>query len=337
MQDLTKIPLVGYSRSKAFIDMGIRTIRQVARINPSNPEFQRYSCFSTDCLDLIRNYATAIVQKKVIVKAKHPFFSSEKKTCFFDTEYSPTGTRTGPYGIFLIGIMDENGKVIQSFLDDSINEGEMLRKFRDWLIREKPVLVSYSSTSADKPQLMNAFARFGIPVAELKNAFFDLYYHCINTQRIETQFVFLPMRGSMSSKNVAVRLGYKAPRDLRITDGFQALIAYGEYLRSKRERLKLDLLEYNRADLEMTKFIFDKIDESMKFADGYTTPENLRPMFDNRGIPTRSDNIEDYKCPRCGHFHSSKCLKKRLPIKCLRCRYDFSERNARRGSNSPTP
>ncbi len=328
MQDLTKLPLVGCARARAFTDMGITTIRQVAKIDPFDAAFQRYSCFSAGYLDLIRNYADAIVQNRVIVKAKHPFFESRKKMCFFDSEYSPTGTRTGPYGIFLIGIMDENGKVTQYFLDDPSDEEEMLNQFRDWLVREEPVLVSYSSTSADRPQLMNAFGRFGIPIHELDSAFFDLYYHCINTQRTATQFVFLPVQGSLSSKNVAVRLGYKAPRDLGIIDGLQALITYGDYLESKRERLKLDLLEYNKTDLEMTKYIFDKIDESMKLADGDSTPKNIGPMFGVRGIPARSDDFEDYKCPRCGHFHSSKFMKKRLPIKCLRCRYDFSERDA---------
>jgi Icc-related predicted phosphoesterase/uncharacterized protein YprB with RNaseH-like and TPR domain len=278
MQNLMDIPLVGDSRAKAFIDIGIKTIEQVAKINPLDPAFRRYNCFSASSLELIKNYAEAIVKDKIIVKGKHPFFNSGKKIYFFDAEYNPTGTKIGPYGIFLIGIMDENGKVTQHFLDDPQNEKMMLKQFRKWLVREKPVIVSYSSTSADKPQLLNAFVRLKIPIKEVENAFFDLYYDCINTQRTETQSVFLPMRGSMSLKDVATYLGYKQPVDLKIFDGLQALIAYEEYLRTKKESLKLDLLRYNRIDLERTKFIFDKIHESIKCAAGYLRSTNHELM-----------------------------------------------------------
>ena len=106
----------------------------------------------------------------------------------FDAEYNPEGTKNGPYGIFTLGMMDENGKTKQLFLDNIKDEKKMLYEFRNWLITENPVLVSYGSTSADKPQLINSFKRYNLPIDELKKSFFDIYYDCIFTQSVKKQY-----------------------------------------------------------------------------------------------------------------------------------------------------
>lgn len=262
VEDLMKVPLVGHTRAEALLDMGVKNIEQLAKFD-SGRDLSKYPCFLGGVLDLIRNYANAIVLNKPIIVRKHPFFEGKNNIYFFDAEYDPVGTKMGPVGIFLLGIMDIHGEAKQLFLDEPNGERKMLDEFRNWLIKESPILVSYSSTSADKPQLINAFVRFGIPTVELKNSFFDLYYDCIFTQKKKKQFIFLPMTGSMSAKEVSVLLGYKEPENMEISDGLQALIAYNQFLETKNKRIKEELLNYNKVDLERTKIIFDKINRLM--------------------------------------------------------------------------
>lgn len=264
IEELMKVPLVGYIRATALLDMGVKNIEQLAEIE-IKPDASRYRCFPGDIFDLIKNYAKVIILNKPIVRGRHPFFDDKNNNIyFFDAEYNPVGTKNGPYGIFLLGIMNTNGQTKQFFLDDPKDEKQMLEEFMAWLINEKPVLVAYSSTSADKPQLVSALKRFGIPTSELEKSFFDLYYDCINTQMLTKQFIFLPMAGSMSVKEVSVLLGYKEPKNMKITDGLQALFEYKQFLEKRDNETKKELLRYNKVDLERTRFVFNQLNKLMK-------------------------------------------------------------------------
>ena len=324
LDDLNALPLVGSSRAEAFAKIGIENIEHVSKIDPFDARFRDYSCFSPGVLSLIKNYATAVVQNKILVKRKADLLKNEK-ICFLDLEYDPSGTRTGPYGVFLIGILDEDGKVTQHFLDNPEDEDKMLSQFTSWYEKEKPVFVSYSSTSADRPQLLNSLARLKIPTLGIERAFFDLYFGCINTQRIDVQNVFLPMRGSMGLKDVSKSLGYREPSDLRISDGLQALFMYAEYLKTKNETVKTDLLQYNLVDLERTKFVFDKIRASLEQADDSLILETKLPPNAHE-FTIASTNVADFTCPKCRHFHSSTYIKRKLPRRCYRCGYIFSQK-----------
>ena len=263
VHELMKVPLIGYTRATALFDMGIKDIEQLAKME-IKPETSTYPCFLGCAFDLIKNYAKAIALDKPIVIGRHPFFDDKNNIYFFDAEYDPVGTKNGPYGIFLLGIMNKNGQTKQFFLDRPKDEKQMLNKFRSWLIIENPVLVAYSSTSADKPQLVSAFKRFGISTSELEKSFFDLYYACINTQRQTKQFIFLPMTGSMSVKGVSILLGYNEPKNMKITDGLQALIKYNQFLEKRHNKTKKELLAYNKVDLERTRFVFNQLNKLMK-------------------------------------------------------------------------
>lgn len=268
--ELMDVPLVGYTRATALVDMGVKTVEQLAEFD-SKCDISKYP-FPRGVFDLIKNYAKAVVLNKPIIRGRHPFFDSKNNIYFFDAEYDPVGTKNGPYGIFLLGIMDKKGQTKQLFLDNPKDEKQMLNEFRTWLINEKPVLVAYSSTSADKPQLVNAFKRFGIPTSEVEKSFFDLYYDCINTHSLTKQFIFLPMTGSMNDpmsspmgiKKVSVLLGYKEPKNMKITGGLQALIEYKQFLKKRNNKTKKGLLKYNKVDLERTKFVFNQLNKLMK-------------------------------------------------------------------------
>jgi predicted RecB family nuclease len=321
---LTALPLVGFSRARAFEKMGIGSVEQVSKIEPLDNQFRNYPCFTPGVLALIKNYAIAINQNKIIIKRKEQLLKNEK-IYFVDLEYDPAGTRSGPYGIFIIGILDQNGKAIQHFVNDPCDEGKILQDFINWYREEKPTLVAYASTSADRPQLINALSRFGIATQGIEHAFFDLYLDCINTQRIDAQNIFLPMRGSMGLKEVSKTLGYKEPTGLRISDGLQALFMYARYLSTKDENIKVDLLQYNLVDLERTKFVFDKVREELERAkeEEPIILETNQPKSISK-LPVAINNLVDYTCPKCRYFHSSKYLNKSRPKRCFRCGYLFT-------------
>lgn len=146
------------------------------------------------------------------------------------------------------------------FLDNPKDELKMLEDFTQWVEKEKPLFIAYGSKSADVPQLKNSYDRFKLPSKHLENSFFDLYNDLLYTRNQRKQKYFLPVAGSSGFKNVSDSLGYQRS-DLKISSGFDALIKYEKFLRKKwkkiKEKIKSDLLVYNRDDLKRTKFIYD--------------------------------------------------------------------------------
>jgi len=265
--DLMRVPLIGYERARILYNNGIKSIKSLANAN-LNHELSKHPNF-IGTFELAINYAQAILKNKPIVVGKHPFFDgiANKNIYFFDSEYDPEKTKRGKYGIFLLGWMDKKGKVTQSFLDNTKDEKKMLNKFRKWIKKEKPILVTYSSTNADKPHLANRFRKYGFSTDCLEDLFFDLYYDCIYTQRKKDQYIYLPKHISMGAKWISKYFGYKEPH-LQIYDGLEALIEYKVYLntrdKKRKKKIKSDLLKYNMSDLKRTRLIFEKLKNLLK-------------------------------------------------------------------------
>lgn len=264
---LMRVPLIGYERARILYNHGIKNIKSLANANP-NHELSKHPYF-IGTFELAINYAQAILKNKPIVVGKHPFFDgiANKNIYFFDSEYDPEKTKRGKYGIFLLGWMDKKGKITQAFLDNTKDEKKMLNKFHKWIKKEKPILVTYSSTNADKPHLANRFRKYGFSTDCLEDLFFDLYYDCIYTQRKKDQYIYLPKHISMGAKWISKYFGYKEPH-LQIFDGLEALIEYKAYLntrdKKRKKKIKSDLLKYNLSDLKRTRLIFEKLKNLMK-------------------------------------------------------------------------
>lgn len=260
LYDLENVPLVGPKAKGILVENGIRTVKHLAALDNNNNLSKKLRNFA-----LINIYAKAIISNNIVIKKeiKSDFDNIEDYNIyFFDAEYNSSGTKYGPYGIFLLGWMDRNGNVKQLFLDNSKDELKMLKDFNQWVEREKPLFIAYSSRSGDVPQLKNSYARFKLPSKHLENSFFDLYYDLLYTSNQRKQKYFLPVAGSFGLKRVSESLGYQQS-DLMISNGFDALIKYEKFLRKKREKtkekIKNDLLVYNRDDLKRTKFIYDQL------------------------------------------------------------------------------
>jgi len=264
---LLSIPLVGYARAQILERLGITRVDEIARLNPSRlahfPDIKNAKDRSFAArIPMVINYAKAIMTGKTIITGTPQMFEEKHDNAFFfDLEYDPVGTQTrGSVGVFLIGMMDIKGATQQYFAEDPKEEEQLLLKFNEWLATKQPFLITFSSTSADEPQLRNAYRKFGIPCEALnKVRFLDLFYDIIFTQSPQKQKVYLPLCGSMGAKHISDYFGYKEPKGLQIRDGLQALTAYKDYLRHKRKKIKDQLLLYNQCDLQRTAIIYNKL------------------------------------------------------------------------------
>lgn len=184
----------------------------------------------------------------------------EENIYFFDAEYVPQYTSSGPLGMFLLGWMDKDGKVEQLFLDNPREEKKMLISFNEWVEKEEPMFITYASKSADVPHLRNCFTRFKLSFEDIEDSFFDIYWDLLYTRNPSKQKYFLPKPKPCGLKDVSKYFGYQTS-DLKVSHGLDALIMYMEFLKKKskksKEKIKRDLLRYNEDDLKRTKFIYD--------------------------------------------------------------------------------
>ena len=259
MDELTSVPLISYKRASVLRSLGIKTLHDLLSWSPdtlSNQEKIR-SCngsFSKQ-IPLIMNYARSIVEKRVIVTGINEHFRniSKSQIYFLDLEYDASSSF-----IFLYGIMNATGHIIQIFVDDPIQEKDALEEFLK-IVRKDAIFVTYASKSADEPILKKSIEKFKLSSSCISKArFFDLFYHVIFTQKPETQKIFLPIK-PITEKTVSDYFGYKPPKYLHIHNGLEALMFYKMYLRTKNKKLKKQILRYNKSDLQRIKLIYQKI------------------------------------------------------------------------------
>ena len=263
--------MVSHSRARLLNAIGINTISNVASANPELVRTHPKVMYSKDitfptAFPLIIKYAQAISSKTPLVVGSHPAFSNPPRSPYYmDLEYDPQGTGTaGEVGIFVYGIMNSDGHIVQRFLDDPKKERDHVEWFLSWLSKHRTVLITYASKSADEPHLRNSLHKFNLPSEALSEArFLDLYFDVIFTRSPDTQKIFLPLK-DMGSKNVAEYFGFREPKNIRIHDGLGALMAYNRYVRSKRKRIRKDILAYNRCDLRRIKVIYERLGQSFE-------------------------------------------------------------------------
>jgi predicted RecB family nuclease len=264
---LCEIPMVSYSRARLLRKLGLKSIRDVASADANLICRRREVVGSKDtsfpaAFQLIVNYAQAICRRRPLVVGNQSILPERSRRPFFmDLEYDPVGTgKRGAVGIFLCGIMDSDGNITQRFLDDPGQERDLVAWFSDWLSKNRPFIITYSSKSADEPHLRNSLRKFSMSTGCLSDAqFLDLYYDVIFTQSPLRQKIFLPLKGSISSKRVAYHFGFHDHKGTRIHDGLDALLAYNRFLLHQSKKIRNDLLAYNRSDLKRTALIYERI------------------------------------------------------------------------------
>jgi predicted phosphodiesterase len=267
--ELTRIPMIGWRRASLLDSLGVRSITDAARIDPQKllgtPEVGNTKDWAfASSLPLIIKYARAIESGKPIITGTSPILIDSSTAPYFaDLEYDPVGTKTkGEAGIFVYGVLDSEGNVTQRFLDDPTQERQLLEWFVEWVSKTKPTIFTYASKNADEPHLKNSLRKFRLPPNSLSEArFVDLFHDVIYTQSLVKQRIFLPLEGHIGEKDVSDYFGYREPKNLKIHDGLEALMAYKRYLKSRRVTIKNQILAYNRSDLKRIALIFRRLQE----------------------------------------------------------------------------
>jgi len=256
---LTGIPLISRVRCQVLRGLGIRTPSDILSTDPSklssNERIRKCDGAFPSQIPLIANYARSMMENEVIVSGVDEAFVSlaDSELYFLDLEYCPETP------IFLYGLMDSEGNVTQIFVDNHTEERKALEEFLSLIGEKKPVFVTYASKGADEPVLRKSIEKFHLSPDPLERAqFYDLYHNLIFTRSASKQRIFLPIK-PITEKSVSDYLGYREPRGLRIHDGLQALQAYTDYLRGRDEKIKDQLILYNRSDLERIKLIYEKL------------------------------------------------------------------------------
>jgi len=264
--DLIRIPLISYKRAQVLNELGITTIHDLLSCNPTtlshHEKIKRCNGSFSKQIPLIMQYARSIAENKIIVTGIDENFKNidDSKVYFLDLEYDANS-----FYIFLYGLMDSKRNITQIFVEEPSDEKNALEEFLEELISKRDAtFVTYASKAADKPILMKSLNKFGLPITLVENVrFFDLFYDVIFTQKPGKQKIFLPIK-PITEKTVSDYFGYKEPKNLQIHNGLQALLEYKRYLKSKNEKVRKQLLKYNRSDLERIRLIFSKIYDVFK-------------------------------------------------------------------------
>jgi len=259
--ELWGVPTIGSVRADILGDLGIRTIEQLASSDPgsllaaSSAARIRDASFPSQ-MPMAVNYARAISQRKPIVTT-HPRQLSkldESRILFVDLEYDPEEAF-----IFIIGAMTMDGKMQQHFVEKSADLPRFLLPFLDRVRDNDLQCVSYGSTSADVPMLRRAIQNVGMSRSRVDDLpFLDLFRDVIFTQNLRKQWLYLPLK-PMDAKSVARYFGYDPPKNVTIRDGFEALMQFKGYLRSRSRATRGRLLRYNASDLKLTRRVFEEL------------------------------------------------------------------------------
>lgn len=268
--ELMKVPLLSTTTVECLRVLGINSLEDLALLSDEACAMiaDRLKSISSrlakdgylkERLIMACRYAKAIKRGKPLLFGYNPLLNSlaisyrRKRLIFFDLEYDPEK----PF-IFIIGIMDVDGRVSQFFIEDNEEERRALLRLTN-IITDK-VLVCYAGKSADIPTLQKCYKKYNFRVPRLE--LIDLFYDILFTGNIRKQTIYLPLT-CLSEKTVANYLGYKPPRNLEIKDGLSALLHFYAYLREKDPSRKIEirdqLLLYNYSDLERSKFILERI------------------------------------------------------------------------------
>lgn len=259
---LTAIYNISYTRERQLNDIGIKNISDLMQIDEVdiNTKFMSQFRNTPGINELFRMkcHASSIANRKPVLFGNEDLLNNliSPPLLILDLEYDPEGI------IWLVGLcIKENDRVryMHYFAENASREEE--RKLLDSLVNIKNkypnhLLVTYSGTSADLPQLEKSCKRHKI-YPRIYNMIIenhiDLYQVLINNLRFPI--------ASMGLSDMEEYLNIE--RKSNITSGLEALMLYDRYLRTKKENVKKELRNelctYNKDDVASTLSIIKNI------------------------------------------------------------------------------
>lgn len=250
IRGLSGVHQVGNNRLKMLNEIGITEIEHLASQNPANLRDKLIQNFpnrgwiffggGADIFNNMVMYARSLVKKKAIPISK-PKFPTRITEIYLDLEYIP-GAENFLYGV---AIRNKNKiKYHQFFCEELENKLkpatdflELLNEYTDY------VVYTWAGYSADFPQI-----KLDLNQLNKNHVYNNIARRHIDLFKLCERCVALPLY-SYSMKSVVPYL--KIPeKETKIKDGFGCLFSFYEYLKSKDESIKKDILEYNLEDIK---------------------------------------------------------------------------------------
>lgn len=284
---LTQIYGIGTIIAERLLRSGIKTVSEyvnyhnLAKLSSSTRLSQRF-------LKLLQLRGESLLTNKIYQFA--PFKVETKNAIFFDIETDIACRR-----VWLIGLL-VGDQFSQFYADSWDEEKEILSRFEQ-LLADHPdkMLISFSGTNFDYRVTLGAMQRHGIETDCLTNR-----SHIDLSILLRRCFIFPNQRFAL--KDLGSYFNY--PFKYADLDGLAVALAYHKHA---EDRVVLDerVFDYNADDVKVLPFLVSKaLAVSAKLQYAYRTlPETS----------ATDGNITGYTCPKCGHFHSSKYVKRRPP------------------------
>ncbi len=183
--------------------------------------------------------------------------------------------------IYTIGVMDSNENVKQWFIDSEEDEKRALIEFAQFTKNNKgKIFIGYNSKDFDKPLLSALFEKYGLSLPPNFIAR-DLFDEVIADPPKKIKFL-----GDKGLKYISEYLGYTPNEELEIIDGIFVRDYYNRYVKEedieKKEKIKEQILLYNREDLKRTKYVFQKLKEILEEGDQKAQEKLAEVVKNNR-------------------------------------------------------
>ena len=191
--------------------------------------------------------------------------------------------------IYTIGVMDSNENVKQWFIDSEEDEKRALIEFAQFTKNNKgKTFIGYNSEDFDKPLLSALFEKYGLslpPNFIVRDLFNEVIVSSLN-EVIAGSTKKIKFLGDRGLKHISEYLGYIPDEKLEIIDGIFVRDYYNRYVKEedieKKEKIKEQILLYNREDLKRTKYVFQKLKEILEEGDQKAKEKLAEVVKNNR-------------------------------------------------------
>lgn len=237
MKDISLINGIGEKRKNTLLKAGFTDIESIANADPKL--IASYTGIEFKEANIIVKQAMAISTSKSILIEK-PDFPKSDHEYFFDVE-------KGEEELYLLGVFHE-GKY-HSFILDVDDWQNPWKKFLEFISEHRSPIYHYDRFDRD---VIQKFADLSdMESKELVKRFVDLY-------AVVRRSLAMPVR-FYSLKDVAGSFGFKWENPN--FKGYDAMIALGEWKKTKDQSIMEEILKYNKDDCVALKILKEKLSD----------------------------------------------------------------------------
>lgn len=255
---LEKLHKIGYERSRALNNFGIKTVEDLAHAASTMEESNLVKGIHMKKLSAIaRDY----IDHKFSIKRGISIDWAREKFDFDDEVYLDIETTglSNDSQIWLIGMLfKKNDKVIQLFAASPEDEKIILKQYLELFRKIKGKIVIFSGHFFDQEFLEARLKRYGISHRSQRSSYVDVLNLIRDT-------IIIPSNNNL--KEMASWMGYRFRHEDLAGDLMPGL--YIQYVLTMDQVLKTSLKEYNEDDIRSLKRVVEFIRSGLRMMNNY--------------------------------------------------------------------